>query len=102
MLALDVACKIARSPNCIFAGAWGSSVAHVMAARAQAAEPAFSDDEFEGIDMEGVDSRSRPPSPPDVSPHEEYIFEVNILCPPLACTGVAMPFAKLSRECVER
>lgn len=72
-----------------------------MAARAQAAEPAFSDDEFEGIDMEGVDSQSRPPSP-DVSPHEEYIFEVNILCPPLVCIGVAMPFAELLRECVER
>ncbi len=58
-------------------GAWGSAAAHVMAARAQAAEPAFSDDEFEGIDMDGIDSRSRPPSPADVSPHEDDIFEVS-------------------------
>ncbi len=48
----------------------------MQAARAQAAEPAFSDDEFEGIDMEGVGSRSRPPSPSDVSPQEDDIFEV--------------------------
>lgn len=50
-----------------------------MDARAQAAEPAFSDDEFEGIDMEGVGSRSRNSMSSPVSPKEEDVYEVNIM-----------------------
>lgn len=53
-------------------------MAHYIAARAQDAEPAFSEDEFEGIDMEGVPTISAEISP-GTARLEEDVSEVRNL-----------------------
>jgi hypothetical protein len=58
-----------------------------MAARAQNVEPAFSDDEFEGIDMEGV-PRMATSSP---EPRDEDTSEVPSFIFPNTATGIESP-----------